>query len=71
MGIRRGQLASMSEMVDSLRDENEKLKRDNGVLSEERGKLKMEEEAVDLRLKSVLKEKELLFGRLMSVENAI
>lgn len=31
--IRKGQLASMSEMVDSLRDENERLKNDNKVLT--------------------------------------
>lgn len=31
----------------------------------------MEEEAVDIRLKSVLKEKETLFSRLMNVEKAI
>lgn len=69
--IRKAQLASMSEMVDSLRDENDRLKADNKVLSEARHKLVMEEETLDMRLKSVLREKELLFARLMDVEREI
>ena len=39
LGVRKSQLDSMSEMVESLREENHKLKKDNEVLSEIRGKL--------------------------------
>ena len=31
--VRRNQLSSMSEMVDSLREDNEKLKKDNAILN--------------------------------------
>jgi len=41
--VRKKQLASMSEMVDSLRDDNENLKNDNKLLTELRNKLAIEE----------------------------
>lgn len=47
----------MSEMVDSLRDENEKLMQDNRALADIRGKLLLEEETLDTRLKAILREK--------------
>lgn len=37
--IRKTQLASMSEMVDSLRDENQQLKKDNKLMSGRRTEL--------------------------------
>ena len=55
LGVRKSQLDSMSEMVESLREENNKLKKDNEVLSEIRGKLSVEEETLDIRLKSILR----------------
>ena len=41
LGVRRNQLDSMSQMVDSLRDENEKLKGDHKMLSEAFEKMKL------------------------------
>lgn len=44
---------------------------DNRLLADIRGKLLSEEETLDLRLKAVLREKELLFSRLMDLEKEI
>ena len=41
------------------------------MLSEVRGKYAIQEEALDIRLKSVLREKELLFSRMMDIEKVI
>jgi FtsZ-binding cell division protein ZapB len=69
--IRKNQLASLGEMVKSLKEETDKLKKDNEQLSHERTRLQNEEETLDVRLKSILREKEFLFARLMDVERTI
>ena len=44
-------------MVEGMRKENEKLKTDNRTLSEKRTQLTIEEETLDIRLKTILREK--------------
>lgn len=69
--MRKGQAAALQSMINDLAKDGAKLKVDNEVLLRHKGKLEAEEDTLEIRLKSILKEKELLFSRLMDVENAI
>lgn len=65
--MRKGQAESLREMLNSLSTDNHGLKTRNSQLTEEKERLLAEEQALDARLRGILKEKELLFSRLMDV----
>lgn len=58
-------------MIDSVREELQKAIQENQGLKKHHDELETELSNTDLRLKSILKEKELLFSRLMTVERDI
>lgn len=55
--IRKGQLNSLKQVIDNLVQDNNKLSSVNKSLKSEKEKLCSEEETLDIRLKSILKEK--------------
>ena len=69
--MRKGQAAALQAMINDLAKDGAKLKADNEVLLRHKAKLESDEDTLEIRLKSILKEKELLFSRLMDVENAV
>lgn len=69
--MRRQQLQSLQAMIADLKTDASRLEKDNNVLTNAKQQMQKEEATLDMRLKAILKEKELLFARLMDVDNAV
>ena len=68
---RKQQLHNIMELIESVQEEVRTAVNHNSMLSKRKNELESEMSTYDMRLQSILKEKELLFSRLMTVEREL
>lgn len=68
---RKQQLHNIMELIESVQEEVRTAVNHNSMLTKRKNELESEMSTYDMRLQSILKEKELLFSRLMTVEREL
>ena len=68
---RKQQLHNIMELIEIVQEEVRTAVNHNSMLTKRKNELESEMSTYDMRLQSILKEKELLFSRLMTVEREL